>query len=159
MSHVTSIVLLPALPALAPVLIAAEAAAIAAHVGSAMMEANRAKSQFDETLRSLPTVVPTRVMQKEPLLEAIRDLGYHPTDFGNEVSVPGAKAEFRLNGEAYDYVGPSQMTEQDGEFLKRVVQRYAYHVTREQLAEQGFQLVEDRVEANQEIRLVLRRIG
>lgn len=44
-----------------------------------------------------------------------------------------------------------------GTWLMKVTQRYAYHVTRDKLAEQGFDLVEETVDEKQTIRLTLRR--
>lgn len=45
------------------------------------------------------------------------------------------------------------------EWLNRLAQRYAYHVTREKLEAQGFALVEENVRQTGEVHLVLRRVG
>jgi len=45
----------------------------------------------------------------------------------------------------------------DAPWLIRVHQRYAYHVAKEQMEQQGFDLVEEEVDENNTIRLVLRR--
>ena len=45
------------------------------------------------------------------------------------------------------------------QWLQKLSQRYAYHVAKEQLLEQGFHLVEETVEANKTIRLTLRRMA
>ena len=45
----------------------------------------------------------------------------------------------------------------DDAWLERLTQRYAYHVARGQLEERGFDLVEESVDADDTIRLVLRR--
>ena len=45
----------------------------------------------------------------------------------------------------------------DVAWLLRLRQRYAYHVVQDQLTQQGFSLVNEAVDANQSIRLVLRR--
>ena len=44
-----------------------------------------------------------------------------------------------------------------GSWLQKVTQRYAYHVTRDKLGAQGFDLVEERVDEKDTIRLTLRR--
>lgn len=44
-------------------------------------------------------------------------------------------------------------------WLQKLSQRYAYHVAKEQLLEQGFHLVEEAVEPNRTIRLTLRRMA
>ena len=44
-----------------------------------------------------------------------------------------------------------------GQWLMKLTQRYAYHVTREQLEEKGFDLVEEQVDQDDTVRLTLRR--
>jgi hypothetical protein len=47
----------------------------------------------------------------------------------------------------------------DAAWLKRLTQRYAYHVTRETLSQQGFDLVEENTDPRGTIQLTLRRMG
>lgn len=44
-------------------------------------------------------------------------------------------------------------------FLQAVTQRYAYHVVKEKLAEQGFLVDQESMEAGKEIHLVMRRVS
>ena len=45
------------------------------------------------------------------------------------------------------------------EFTQRLMQRYAYHATRAKLEQQGFNMVEEKVEETGQIRIVLRRMA
>jgi hypothetical protein len=45
------------------------------------------------------------------------------------------------------------------EWLDRLIQRYAYHAARAKLEEKGFALVEEKTQADGQIRLVLRRMA
>ena len=47
----------------------------------------------------------------------------------------------------------------DGRWLDRLTQRYAYHVTKDSLQQQGFDLVEETTHRNGAIQLTLRRMG
>mgnify|MGYP001568090472 CR=1 FL=1 len=66
---------------------------------------------------------------------------------------------FRREGDSYvlvaDWYGLRDIKQE--ELLSRVQQRYAYHVVREQLDQQGFALVEEEVREDRTIHLVLRR--
>ncbi len=44
-------------------------------------------------------------------------------------------------------------------FVQEVSRRYAYHATKEKLAEQGFTLVEEQEEKSGRLHLVMRRVG
>lgn len=118
------------------------------------------------------------MVEKEFLLQALKDLGYSYEE--GEVDVRGfaaarAKAEikvkiggllgreigFRKAGESYEIVadwwglgGPKRE-----EFQQQVTQRYAYHAARAKLEAQGFNLITEEVEQDGRIRLVLRRMA
>lgn len=117
--------------------------------------------------------IKTGIIEKEHLLQALKDLGYEYEEgdltiggFGGqqtavEIRVPlrlSSDIGFRKTGSGYEIVadwwgvrgitGPT--------FTQQVTQRYAYHVTRTKLEAQGFTLVEEAQEKGQ-IRLVLRR--
>lgn len=56
-----------------------------------------------------------------------------------------------------DWFGVMKTTKK--EFTQQLQQRYAYHAAIARLTEQGFTLVEEKTEDNQNIRLVLRRMA
>lgn len=123
------------------------------------------------------TRIKTHMVEKQFLLQALKDLGYSYEE--GEVDVHGfaatqAKAEikvraggflgreigFRKAGESYEMVadwwgigGPKRE-----EFQQEVTQRYAYHAARTKLEAQGFNLVTEEAQDGQ-IRLVLRRVA
>lgn len=118
------------------------------------------------------------MVEKEFLLQALKDLGYIYEE--GEVDVRGfaaarAKAEikvraggllgreigFRKASESYEIVadwwglgGPKR-----DEFQQQVTQRYAYQAARAKLEAQGFNLITEQVEQDGQIRLVLRRMA
>jgi hypothetical protein len=117
----------------------------------------------------------TQIVEKEYLLKALSDLGYQYEE--GELNVRGfngnqAKVEvvihrplsydigFRRSGDSYeivaDWFGVRGLKQKD--FANQVMQRYAYHVTRDKLEQQGFDLVEEKAEKGQ-VRLVLRRMA
>jgi hypothetical protein len=117
----------------------------------------------------------TQIVEKEYLLKALSDLGYQYEE--GDLNVRGfngnqAKVEvvihrplsydigFRRAGDNYeivaDWFGVRGLKQKD--FANQVMQRYAYHVTREKLEAQGFSLVEEGTEKGQ-VRLVLRRMA
>jgi hypothetical protein len=124
------------------------------------------------------TRIKTQMVEKQFLLQALKDLGYAYEE--GEVDVRGfaaarAKAEikvraggllgreigFRKAGESYEIVadwwglgGPKRE-----EFQQQVTQRYAYHAARAKLEAQGFNLITEEVEQDGQIRLVLRRMA
>lgn len=123
------------------------------------------------------STVKTNLVEKEYLVQALRDLGYHPEvgavqvrGFGgNRTSVeikiatanPGYDIGFRKSGPTYEMVadwwGIRDIQQQ--EFLQRLSQRYAYHATLSKLQEQGFSVVQEEVKPTEEIHLVLRRLA
>jgi len=121
--------------------------------------------------------IKTRIVEKEHLLAALRDLNYAPQE--GEVSVRGwggqtTPAEikvatknkgydigFRKKDGCYEIVadwfgvkGVSQKA-----FVQQVNQRYAYHVARAKLEAQGFSVAGEEVDDKGRIRLVLRRLA
>ncbi len=118
----------------------------------------------------------TQMVNKDYLLNALHDLGFeyeqgddlNVMDFGRRKSQVEVKVKlpqsydigFRKNGEAYeivaDWFGVQGIKQKD--FTEKLNQRYAYHATRAKLEDQGFDLVEEKVEETGQIRLVLRRM-
>jgi len=121
------------------------------------------------------TRIKTQMVEKEFLVRALHDLGYHYEEgsleirgYGGqrtrvEIKVatrsPGYDIGFRKTGKTYecvaDWWGIRDINQQ--QFLQQVTQRYAYHATRAKLEEQGFALVSEEVQEDGRIHLVLRR--
>jgi hypothetical protein len=121
------------------------------------------------------TSIKTQMVEKKYLLKALRDLGYAYEEgevevrgfLGNrtgvEIRIPIGDSRydigFKLTGGAYEIVadwwGIKELNQE--EFQQQVTQRYAYHAARAKLEAQGFNLVDETVEENGQIRLVLRR--
>jgi hypothetical protein len=122
----------------------------------------------------------TQMMQKEYVLQALKDLGYNYEEgefkvsgFGSERAVAQIKISLRLSNdiglretpEGYqiiaDWFGVHGINQKD--FTQKLMQRYAYNATRATLEAQGFNLVEEEVtqagKAKEQIRLVLRRMA
>jgi hypothetical protein len=123
------------------------------------------------------TTLKTKMIERDPLEQALTDLGYRyetgsvkirgyegiQTDV--EIKVPtasrGYDIGFRRNGDGYELVadwwGISGIDQ--GELVRGLTRRYAYHVTRAKLAEQGFELADEQVESDGRIHLLLRRVS
>ena len=123
----------------------------------------------------------TQMVEKEPLLAALADLGYAYEEgdveirgwLGRRVRVeikipsrnPGYDVGFRKQGapgaEAYecvaDWYGVRGISQE--RFLRELAQRYAYQVARAKLEEQGFTLVNEETQKDGRIHLVLRRMA
>lgn len=118
----------------------------------------------------------TQIVEKDHLLQAIKDLGFNYEE--GELKVHGFAGQqqpaeivirlplsydigFRKNGEFYeivtDWFGVRGIKLE--EFTSKLTQRYAYHVTRVKLESQGFSLVEEQVQETGQIRLLLRRMS
>ncbi len=118
----------------------------------------------------------TQIVEKEHLLQAIKDLGFNCQE--GDLKVAGFARQqvpvdiiirlplsydigFRKNGEFYeivtDWFGVRGIKRE--EFTSKLTQRYAYHVTRAKLESQGFTLVEEQVQETGQIRLLLRRMS
>ena len=122
------------------------------------------------------TTVKTQIVAKEPLKQALTDLGLSYEEGsveirgygGNRTRVdlrvptrnPGYDLGFRKQGDAYELVADwwgIKDLKQDT-FLQRLTQRYAYHVVKEQLQTQDFTVVEEEVQADNTIHIVVRRM-
>jgi len=122
------------------------------------------------------TKVKTQMVEKQYLLDALKDLQYQYEDGDVEISGwRGAKQRaevkvrtsnagydigFRKNGNCYemiaDWWGIQGISKNS--FAEQLNQRYAYHATRAKLESQGFTLVNEDSEKDGQIRLVLRRM-
>ena len=123
------------------------------------------------------TRIKTHMVEKQYLVQALKDLGYAP-DQGNlhvrgfggrrsavEIRVPtrgrGYDIGFRQVGGAYEVVadwwGIRGINRQ--QFVRQLVQRYAYHAARAKLEEQGFTLAAEETAADGSVHLLLRRIA
>ena len=118
--------------------------------------------------------VKTQMVEKEFLIQALKDLGYAYEEGDLEIKGTGGKKAhvaikinlrlsldigFQKNGDAYeivaDWYGVRGLKKK--EFTEKVAQRYAYAATRAKLEEQGFSLVSEEVGEKGKIHLVLRR--
>ena len=122
------------------------------------------------------TTLKTQLVALQYLKKALQDLnmryeeghveirGYGGNRMRVEVKVPtrnaGYDMGFRKQGQAYelvaDWFGIRDINPQD--FLQRLTQRYAYHVTKDQLEQQDFTLVEEKVEQDRTIHITVRRM-
>jgi hypothetical protein len=119
--------------------------------------------------------IKTRMVERQHLLAALRDLGHTPEEgdvkargfFGDKAKVEikvrtksGYDIGFRRTEQGYEVVadwwGVKGVKQKD--FLQQLQQRYAYHAARAKLEEQGFTLVSEEQEGGR-IRLVLRRMA
>ena len=122
------------------------------------------------------TTIKTQMVDKAALMQALRDLGHQPVQGPVEVrgyeggrtfadlKIPTSNPEydigFRKVKGVYecvaDWFGLKHIDQT--QFLDQIAQRYAYHVARAKLEEQGFGLVSEEVDKNGRIHLVLRRM-
>lgn len=122
------------------------------------------------------TTLKTRIVSKEHLTKALEDLniayeqgdleirGYEgartPVEISISTSNPDYQLGFRKQGDTYelvaDWYGIRDINQ--SEFVGRVTQRYAYRVAKEQLEQQDFAVVEEEVQADNTIRITVRRM-
>ncbi len=120
--------------------------------------------------------IQTQMIDKEFVKSALKDLGFDYQEGEQQVSGFGGQKVpvdirvslklsydigLRKKGNAYEIVadwfgvrGVNQKT-----FTQQLMQRYAYHATRAKLEQQGFNMVEEKVEETGQIRIVLRRMA
>lgn len=121
--------------------------------------------------------IKTRMVEKEYILAALQDLGYHfeegprkitgfgqqsapvqirvkPRLIGNEIGLHQAGDAWEIVADWWGVIGTNRK-----EFTEKLAQRYAYHATKAQLAQQGFDLVGEETSEDGQIRLVLRRMA
>jgi hypothetical protein len=117
----------------------------------------------------------TRLIKKEYLIQALKDLGYQPGEgkveirgYGGQRTAvdvmiptknPGYDIGFRKAGEQYELVADWYGIEdiKPEELLNRIQQRYAYHAVKSRMEEQGFEVVEEENQEDKTIRLMVRR--
>ena len=122
------------------------------------------------------TRIKTRIVKKDCLIQALRDLGYAVQEGrlkirgygGNQTEVevmmptnnPGYDLGFKKSGDVYEMVADWYGIEdiQPDTFLEQVQQRYAYHTVLERMQEQGFELVEEENLKDRTIHLTVRRV-
>jgi hypothetical protein len=123
------------------------------------------------------TRIKTRMVQRDHLVSALRDLGFQPEVgelpargfAGNRIHVevripsgnPGYDIGFQKTDDGYvvvaDWWGITRVKQ--ATFVQQLSQRYAYHATRSRLQEQGFDIVTDEKQPDGRIHLVLRRMA
>lgn len=123
------------------------------------------------------TRIKTQMVEKQYLLQALKDLGYVPDEgklyvrgFGGqrsavEIRVPargrGHDIGFRQVEGTYEVVadwwGIRGINRQ--QFVQQLVQRYAYHAACAKLEEQGFTLAAEETAADGSVHLLLRRVA
>ena len=120
--------------------------------------------------------IQTQMADKDIVLKALKDMGftYQEGDqqvmgFGGqktavEIRIPlkmSYDIGLRKKGAAYeivaDWYGVRGISQK--EFSNKLMQRYAYNATRTKLEEQGFDMIEEKVEETGQIRIILRRMG
>jgi hypothetical protein len=118
----------------------------------------------------------TKFTEKKFLEMAIKDLGFAYEEGEQEVKAFGGQktpVDIRIKlplsydiglhkqGDNYsivaDWFGVRGINQKD--FTEKLTQRYAYHAARAKLEEQGFNMVEEKVEETGQIRIVLRRMA
>lgn len=118
----------------------------------------------------------TQMSDKKFVLMALKDLGFTFEEGEQEVrGFGGQKTQvdiriplklsydvgLRKKGDSYeviaDWFGVRGINQKD--FTQKLVQRYAYHATRQKLQDQGFAMVEEKTEETGQIRIVLRRMA
>jgi len=122
------------------------------------------------------TRVQTRLVNRDYLIAALRDLGHVPvlgpvdasgwwgTKTRVDLKIPtrsaGYDIGFRQTPAGYEMVADWQGVRgiKQSELLQQLSQRYAYHAARAKLQEQGFNLVAEEKQADGRIHLVLRRM-
>lgn len=120
--------------------------------------------------------IQTKIIEKEFALMAIKDLGFTFEEGEQEVKGFGGQKSpvdiriklplsydigLRKKGSTYeivaDWFGVRGINQAD--FTQKLMQRYAYHASRAKLEQQGFSMVEEKVEDTGQIRIVLRRMA
>lgn len=120
--------------------------------------------------------IQTQMVDKKFVLQALKDMGFEYEEgeqqvhgFGGQKHPVDIRVKLRMSydvglrkkGNSYeivaDWMGVRGINQQD--FTNRLMQRYAYHATREKLEQQGFDMVEEEVEQTGQIRIVLRRMA
>lgn len=131
------------------------------------------------------TVVNTQIVSQEHLVKALQDMGFHAVE-SHELAMPlegwlGDSREQQAevivrkqyvghasndigfarqpDGTFIAYISEYDRSRYNHAWLKKLTQRYAYHVAMDKLQEQDFTLVEEEVEEDNSIRLTLRRMG
>ncbi len=122
------------------------------------------------------TTLKTRIVSLEHLKAALTDLGMTfvegpvsirgyggrttPVELKVPTGNPGYDLGFRKQQDTYDLVadwwGIKDIRQE--EFLRRLQQRYACSVAKEQLQAQGFAIVEETVQPDQTIHIAVRRM-
>ncbi len=121
------------------------------------------------------TRIKTRLVNKNYLLQALKDLGFQPLVGnlkirgykGRKVQVEvrirtknrGYDIGFKKSGKAYELVADWYgIKDIDADLLmSKVQQRYAYHAVLNRMSEQGFEIVEQQSGKDRTIRLTVRR--
>ncbi len=121
------------------------------------------------------TKIKTKLIKKEHIVNALRDLGFQPKEGIVEIrGYNGIKTKvdvmaptknrgydigFKKDGETFelvaDWYGIDDINSE--KFLEQVQQRYAYHAVTSRMAEQGFEVVEEENEEDKTIHLTVRR--
>ena len=122
----------------------------APHIAMALRDLGFAEVEVHDVGRSLLGWMGDRraehaqvIVRREQIGESSNDIGFARGPDGTFVALV---SEFDRDELGYD-----------DDWLERLTQRYAYHVARGKLEEQGFDLVEESVDAQDTIRMVLRR--
>jgi len=130
------------------------------------------------------TVIQTQIIDDEALLAGLSDLGFKQLE-RHEIATPlyGVLGDIRPqtvevvirrqfigagsndigfkrqeNGSYNAIISAYDRQRFNGEWLNKLSQRYAYHLTKSQLAEQNFTLISEESQADGRIHLLVRRV-
>ncbi len=120
--------------------------------------------------------IQTQMVDKDFVLKALKDLGFSfeegeqqvmgfggqknhvdiriPLKMSYDIGLRKKENSYEIVADWFGVRGVNQK-----EFTQRLMQRYAYHATRAKLEQQGFNMVEEKVEETGQIRIVLRRMA
>lgn len=120
--------------------------------------------------------IQTQMVDKDFVLKALKDLGFSFEEgeqqvmgFGGQKNQVDIRIPLKMSYDiglrkkensyeiVADWFGVRGINQK--EFTQRLMQRYAYHATRAKLEQQGFNMVEEKVEETGQIRIVLRRMA
>jgi hypothetical protein len=131
------------------------------------------------------TTLKTKITDREALVKALADVGFrevevhdspkHLRGFMGEIRLTKAEVIIRRKHLGLGSNDLGFQRQKDGTFnaiissfdrvrfsqqwVQQVTQRYAYHVAKVKLAEQGFSLIEEDLREDGRVHLVLRRMG
>jgi len=122
----------------------------AAHLAAALRDLGFAEAEVHDLPQTLVGWLGDGRAQRAEVIVRREHIGESSNDIGFARGADGCFVALISEFDRDEFgLGPA--------WLERLTQRYAYHVARERLEAQGFDLVEERVDEEDTIRMVLRR--